>query len=84
VSPPPDVRVIVQELEYFEKLIPLLLATDPRVLANYVQLRTVIGFSGAATKDLRDAAFKFNQAQTGAKEPPKRYVTPQFWIPVCR
>lgn len=66
-------RVILLEKEYLQNLIPLLLATDPRTVANYLQLRYVSGLAGTTTKEMRDAAFKFNQILTGAKEPQTRF-----------
>jgi len=71
----PDTRVIVLETAYVQKLVPLLLATEPRTVANYLGLRYVSGLGGETTKGMRDIGFNFNQVLTGAKEAPTRLVS---------
>ncbi|KAA0203827.1 hypothetical protein HAZT_HAZT010641 [Hyalella azteca] len=58
-------RIIVQEIEYIQKLGDLLAVTDQRVVANYLLWRFVKDLGDDTNAAMRDASFQYNKVASG-------------------
>ncbi|XP_068224431.1 neprilysin-1-like [Palaemon carinicauda] len=58
-------RVIVQEVEYMQKLTNLIQATSARTVANYLMWRHVQALGDETNKEMRDASFNYEMIVTG-------------------
>lgn len=68
-------RVIVQELEYVQKVATLLQETEERVLANYLLWRFVQDLGDETTAAMRDASFQYDTVAVGVLAPTPRSET---------
>ncbi|XP_066978196.1 neprilysin-like [Macrobrachium rosenbergii] len=68
-------RVVVQEVEYMERLTDLLQATNSRTVANYLMWRHVQALGDETNKEMRDASFHYQMITTGVTAQKSRSET---------
>merc|ERR1712002_792762 len=68
-------RVIVQEVEYLQKLARLIAETSPRTVSNYLMWRHVKALGDETNSDMRDASFQYEMVTSGVSAQKPRSET---------
>uniref|UniRef100_A0A158Q2M1 Neprilysin n=1 Tax=Dracunculus medinensis TaxID=318479 RepID=A0A158Q2M1_DRAME len=66
----PNDTVIIREIEYFRSIQRVMQSTNKRVIANYLQWRTVQGYSSFLPEQIREPFYAFKANLTGMPSSP--------------
>lgn len=68
-------KIIVREPEFFDGLLPILIAAPADTVADYIYWRSLMALADEGPQELVDIAFEFTGALQGTDAPPPRFVT---------